>query len=311
MKRSFKIAAVLMTALMAFCLTGCVSISDTYSNADKYSAGNAEFKGSGIHSLDINWNAGKVTVSKHDQDTVTVTESCKTELKDSQKVHTWLDGETLRIQYSKSGEAFIGFRNLDKELEIMIPSDMELSELCYDGSSGDLILNEITAGNINADVSSGDVRLLDCSADSIDVDSSSGDIIIEQKGESSSIEADASSGDIDITAEKVTEIEAEASSGSIDISVQEAKSVDTETSSGKTTVRFANMPSSADIETSSGDVKIYVPANADFTADVDTSSGDFDSDIALVRDGSSYISGNGSNRLSVDTSSGDVKILSE
>jgi DUF4097 and DUF4098 domain-containing protein YvlB len=291
MKRSVAIMLALLTAVIAACFTGCVSISDTYPDSDKYSSGNAEFKSSEVRSIDINWRSGSITVTRHDADNVTVTESCKNDLKDSQKVHTWLDGDTLRIQYCESGETFIGFNSPQKSLEILIPEDMELSELSYDGSSGDAKFENITADTISVDVSSGDADIISCSAKYFDVESSSGDITIEQKGEAVSIEAEASSGDIDITAEKTGELDAEASSGKI-------------------VVRLENMPADTDIDTSSGNVKVYVPEDADFTADIDTSSGDFDSDLALSKDGDTYTKGSGTNKLSIDTSSGDIKILS-
>ena len=311
MKRSVTLIIALLTAVIAACFTGCVSISSSYPDSDKYSSGNASFNGSEVRSLDINWSSGKVTVSKHDADTVTVTESCKHELKDSQKVHTWLDGDTLRIQFSKSGETFIGFNSYEKELEIQIPQDMELSALSYDGSSGDTIFEEIAAETISVDVSSGTVKLIGCSAKNFDVDTTSGDIIIEQKGESDTICAEATSGDIDITAEKVGELEAEATSGDIELRVQEAGSVDTETTSGRAVLHLDTMPASTDIEATSGDIKVYVPEDADFTADIDTSSGDFDSNFALSKDGSSYTRGKGINKLSIETTSGDIKLLSE
>jgi len=291
MKKTIVFVIVLLTAAVTACMTGCVSISRTYSNSEKYSSGNTRFRGIEVRSVDINWNSGKVTVSKHAEDSVTVTESCKNDLKDSQKVHTWLDGDTLRIQFCESGETFVGFGSLEKELEIMIPEDIELNVLSYDGSSGDAVFKDITADTISADVSSGDIKLIGCNAKKFDVESSSGDITIEQKGEAASIDAEASSGDIDITVEKAGELDAEASSGRI-------------------VVRLAAMPADTDIDTSSGDVKVYVPENAEFTADIDTSSGDFDSNLELSKDGDTYTKGSGTNKLSIDTSSGDIKILS-
>lgn len=291
MKRSVTIMLALLTAVISSCFTGCVSISDTYSDSEKYSSGNAEFKGSEVRSIDINWSSGSVTVKRHDSGSISVTESSRHDLRDSQKVHTWLDGDTLRIQYCESGETFIGMSSPQKSLEIMIPEDLELSELCYDGSSGDAKFENITADAINVELSSGDTDIIGCSAKTFDVESSSGDITIEQKGEAASIEAEASSGDIDITAEKTGELDAEASSGRI-------------------VVRLENMPADTDIDTSSGNVKVYVPEDADFTAEIDTSSGDFDSGLALVKDGDNYTKGSGTNKLSIDTSSGDIKILS-
>ena len=311
MKRSIALVTAIITAAAAVCLTGCVSVSEKYADADKYSAGNANFNGSDVQSIYIDWSSGDVTVTRHDTDTVTVTETSKEDLKDSQKVHTWLDGDTLRVHYCKSGETFIGFRSIEKNLEIQIPQDMELYTLSYDGSSGDSLFEEITAETISVDVSSGDTRIIGCSAKKFEAETSSGDITIEQKGEAESISAEATSGDIEISAEKAAEVEMEATSGHIELAAQEAKSVDAETTSGNIVLRFGKMPADTDVDATSGNIKVYVPEGADFTADIDTTSGDFDSNIALSKSGSKYTSGNGSNTLDIETTSGDIKILSE
>lgn len=307
MKNTVKIAAVLMSAAMALCLTGCVSIGESYSNADSYSSGNAEFSSIKINALDINWSVGKVTVSRNDKDTLTVTESCSKELEDSQKVHTWLDGDVLRIHYSKSGETYF-FKQPEKDLEIKLPPEIELKDITLNGSSCDSFIDAVTAENISVDVSSGDTDIIGCIAKNISVDSSSGDITIDQKEECDSIEADASSGDVEITAEIADEINADTSTGEIEISVSKARAVSADASTGNATLRFAEMPSETDVDTSTGNVKVYVPENADFTADIDTSTGDFDSDLPLTKDGGSYVSGNGSNSLSISTSTGDITL---
>ena len=91
MKKSAKLFIILASAVIAFCFAGCVMLSDTYKNGDEYSAGNTEFDGSRIKSLDISWRSGNITVSRHDKDTVTVTESCGSDLKKEQEVHTWTE----------------------------------------------------------------------------------------------------------------------------------------------------------------------------------------------------------------------------
>lgn len=288
MKNSIKLLVIIMSAAILLCFTGCMSISNKYANADKYSAGNAEFEGSKVKSLDINWASGNVKVSRHDLNTVVVTETSDDDLKEAQEVHTWLDGDVLRIQFCKSGESFI-FKSVEKKLEITIPKDMDLKDLSFNGSSTDCSFQDI-------------------SADTFDLETSSGDITLVQTGESSSINAEASSGEIDITAETVDDIDAEVSSGKIDITANNAKSVSADSSSGNITLHFANVPAETKAKASSGDITIYVPEDSDFAADVDTSSGDFDSDIALAKNGSTYTSGNGSNKMDLETSSGDIEI---
>ena len=291
MKNPVKYAIFMTLAIITICFTGCVVSSTTYKNADKYSAGNADFEGSKVKSLDINWISGNVKVTRHDLDTVIVTETSEKDLKEAQEVHTWLDGDVLRIQYCKSGESFI-FKKIEKDLEIKIPKDMELENFRYDASSGNGSFQDI-------------------SADTFDIDTSSGDVTLVQKGESSSIDVDVSSGKIDITVETVDKIDLDSSSGKIKLTAENAKKVKADASSGNIELHFANVPADTEADASSGDIIIYVPEDSDFTADVDTSSGDFDSDIALTKDGSKYINGDGSNDMELDTSSGDIEIKAE
>ena len=307
MKKSVKILAVLFTAVMALSMTGCVSISESYSNSDKYSAGNCEFKGLNVNSLDIHWSVGKVKVTRNDKDTVTVTETSETDLKDSEKVHTWLDEGVLRIHYCKSGEAYF-FKQPEKDLEITVPAEMKLKDISMNGSSCDTLIENIEAESISIELSSGNSELVGCIAKTIDVEASSGDITIGQKGKAESVSAEASSGDITIEAENADEISADTSSGEIEVTAENAGSVDAEASSGSIDLRFIKMPAAVDAETSSGRITVYVPENADFTADVDTSSGDFDSDLSLSKDGSTYVCGNGSSKLDLETSSGNIRI---
>ncbi len=288
MKKTVLSFILILSAVLTFSLTSCVMVSDSYSDADKYSAGACELEGSKVKSLSINWSTGKVSVSRHDLDTVTVTETCKNDLEEDQQVHTWLDGDTLRIQYCKSGQSFF-FKMADKNLEVKIPMDMELEKLSINGSSSDPLIEDITADCISVNVSSGDIKTTGCSADTYDISSSSGTISIDHKGSASSINASSSSGEIEINAEHADFVKASTSSGDI-------------------TLDLSDMPAETVAASSSGDIRLNVPENAEFTARVSTSSGDFDSSLALAKDGGRYISGSGSNSVDISTSSGDIRI---
>ncbi len=303
MKIRHGIVTLIMAAAAAICMSGC-NIGNFYSNANKYTSGDREITDE-ISQIDINWTSGSVSVSRYDKDTVSITETCSDKLEDSKKVHTWVDGKKLRVQYSKSGESF-WFKSYDKKLEIKIPKDMKLDDLDFDGSSSDINLDELEAEHIRIDVSSGDVKVTDCSAKTIDADSSSGNVTIEQKGESDSISADSSSGKVRITAEKVGKISVDTSSGRAAVDVKEAKTVKIDTSSGDSELSVDKIPSNVSIDTSSGDVKIYVPEDSEFEAEVDTSSGDVDSEFAMSEKNDTYTKGSGGNKMSIDTSSGDV-----
>ncbi len=307
-KRSIKKAALIAAgiSLMLTSFTGCFSFGSTYRNADKYSAGDLDYSGE-ITELDINWSSGSVNVSYYDGENVSVTESCKKDLSDAKKVHTWVDGKTLHIQFSKSGEAFV-FEDYKKELEVKLPKDTKLSKVSYDGSSADTVFDEIKAEEFDIDTSSGNVSLNSCEADEVTADTSSGNITIDLTGDCDKIITDASSGDVTVTAGEVKTAKFDSSSGKIKADLKSVDELSGDSSSGNMTFKTGKTPSKMSLDTSSGDVTLYLPEDGDFTIEVDTSSGDFESELSMSKKGDTYSYGSGDGRISIDTSSGDITI---
>jgi DUF4097 and DUF4098 domain-containing protein YvlB len=306
MKANKIIISSLTTALMLGSLCSCVNLGDIYQDADEYTAGNIDISGT-VEKLDIDWKAGSVTVSHHDKDTVSVTETCETELSEERQVHTWLDGNVLHIRYCKSGESFT-LTNSEKKLEVKVPMNIKLTDIDMDGASCDAVFDDISADTFNVDMASGTAELKNCTANIFDLDSASGGIILTQKGDSDKISADTASGKVDITAENVKELNTDSASGTVKIDVQTSDKVDIDTASGDTEVHFANMPKEINFDAASGDITMYTPKNPDITIDFDTASGDFNSDISFKMEGKKYISGTGENKMKADTASGDLYI---
>ncbi|MCR4889204.1 MAG: DUF4097 domain-containing protein [Ruminococcus sp.] len=309
MKTSAKVLSLLTVMAMAASFTSCVSMNNIYSHAEEYTAGDREISDV-IESVDINWNSGSVTVTTYDKDTVSVVEKCSAELKESQQVHTWVDGKTLHVQYCKSGEN-VSLKNAQKDLEIKIPKSFELDDIVYDGASGASTFENITASTIDLDTASGNIMLTNCSADSFVVDTASGDVIIEQTGEASSMNLNAASGSISITADSADDFDIDTASGDIYLNVKSSNTVKIDSASGKNELHFGTFPSDISIDTASGDVNLFIPEKSDFTLNIDTASGDLNSDISFTKEKGKYIFGNGTNNMSVDTASGDVTIKSE
>ena len=310
MKTVKKITAAMTALVMLGSLGSCMSvrIGNTYENAEKYTAGDREFSEK-VSSIMIDWSSGSVNVEYQDSDKVSVTETCNKELKGSEQVHTWLDGETLRVQFCESGYIFKA-DSVEKKLDIKIPKDSALTVLDLDGASCSYTFDSISADCIDVDVSSGDGKIMSCTARTFDVDSSSGNLELTQKGSSDSIETDSSSGNVVITAETAGSVDCGSSSGKISITASEAKNIKASASSGSVTASLSAMPESIKISTSSGSVDLTLPENADFSADIDTATGGIDTGIPMKKKGDTYISGSGSNEIEIDTSSGDITLQS-
>ncbi len=304
MKLTHKLIVVVLAISALACLSGCSG--NIYSNADKYTSGDREIDEK-IEQIDIDWSSGSVNVSRYDGSCVSIKETCSDDLKESKRVHSWVDGKVLRIKFGKSGEMFM-FSSPDKKLEVRIPKDMELTDVKLDGSSCDSEIKDIEADHIYVDISTGDVEVIDCKAKSIDADSSSGDVYISQQGSSDTISADTSSGEVEIKAEKVKKMNVDTSSGKVTADVQQAERVDVDTSSGNVELTFSSVPSDLSVDTSSGDVTVYVPKDPDLEVEIDTASGDFYSEPSCSRDDDTYTYGSGGNKFDIDTSSGDIKI---
>ena len=307
-------------------LYGCNYMGATsyiYQNGDKYTAGDCEIKDK-IEKIDIDYHSGEVTLTGNTGDVIKITETAEKDLDEKRKVHSWVDGTTLYIRFCESARN-MDLNKLGKKLTVTIPADVNLSDLKIEISSGDVKGSDVTAENVDVESSSGDVNMsctakniemeassgditLTATAEEISVETSSGDITVKQSGNSRKITAEASSGKLDITAEEVTMLRTKTTSGRITVSADTVGSFESDSSSGRCEAGFTKTPESTDIETSSGNVKLLLPADAAITAEFDTSSGDITYELPFTKDGKRYISGAGNAKLSVDTSSGDITI---
>ena len=100
----------------------------------------------------------------------------------------------------------------------------------------------------------------------------------------------------------------ESSSGKISVASDGAKVFKSHSSSGKGEFKFAEVPETAEMEASSGDITVYLPEDANVTAEFDVSSGDITYELPFSKSGGKYVSGDGSRKLTVETSSGDITV---
>ena len=302
-------AAVCIVALLACAFTifgKTFRIGNRYANAEQYTAG-ATTLDKPVKNLDVNWTDGRVTIAYHDKDTVEIAETAKKEISADAQLRWWLDGDTLRIQYAKSG--YFRLTGLNKELTLTLPEGIGLGSVAIDATS--------------AEVDAPDLR-----ADDIAVDMTSGSLALSQLGKADRVRIDVTSGDIRAALENVKDVSAELTSGRIEISqTGEAESVDISTTSGNVTLacdaaRRASVDTTSGkidvslaafdalkIESTSGNVTAALPTEPGFKADIDTTSGSFDSAIPLTQEKSSYTCGDASASVDIDTTSGNVRLV--
>jgi len=217
-------------------------------------------------------------------------------------------------------------------LDVTIPEklacDLEISN-----TSGSITAKELKGGNIIVNTVSGAISPGVVRGENIEIKSTSGAINVNNVDASgkyiletisgkctvSSINCkkavlNSTSGSIDINDIASEEISAKSISGSFNLAAKQG-SADVETTSGKIKVKFIEGFDNIKVKSISGKVTISIPENSQFEADIQTLSGKIDcSDFSMQVKSSrpnelKATAGSGSNRIKINTTSGDVEII--
>jgi hypothetical protein len=279
MKKFFSI--FLVGILLMLTLAGCNYSVDMgfgstyhYENADDYVMGGASLSDA-ISEIEIGWVSGSVTVQYHDGDTVLISETCSKALEEKTSLYYRVVGDTLMIQYAKSGV----WTNIDfqKDLTVSLPKPSD-----EEGSV-------ITEYDLSIETVSADVEILGIQAKKCEFENVSGEILSSLLGEMTSLQVENVSGTVSIHVDRLDRFDIESVSGNVSLTGGDIRS--------------------GDIETVSGNVSLYIPPNHGYTVDFDSVSGDIDlhgTEVSKI--GDRYTVGDGSRKYDVETVSGDVKI---
>lgn len=273
----------------------------SYANADKYTAGGTEISET-VKNLEVHWTSGKITVA-YGGNTVKLEETAKRELKDDEKLQWWLDGDTLRVQFTRPG---IRLNMPGKELTITLPEGTEFDSASLQLTSGDLEVPAIKAGKLELASTSGDITAA-AEVKTGDFNSTSGNVKITLTGEADSVGIGSTSGSVSLEGEKVKTVKAGSTSGGIGVTLAETEKVKAGSTSGNITITLQDF-SELEAGATSGSVNVKLPEEPGFTAEIGMTSGKLSSDIALSKDGDKYICGDGSRRVKIGTTSGNVRI---
>ena len=273
-----------------------------YANAEMYTAGPAEIT-EAVKNLDISWTAGKVTVVYHAGNTVTLEESAKRELSQDEQLQWWMDGDTLRVQFTKPG---LHLNMPSKELTVTLPEGMELAQAAIHTTSGDIETSALKAELLVLDSTSGHIAVT-AEAKNAEINATSGDQLVRLSGEAEIVRINSTSGDIDAEVEKAVIFESASTSGSVRMKAAECREAKANSTSGKIDVSLGKLEK-LNIGATAGDVTARLPEDPGFTAKVSTTAGKFTSDIALAKDGDKYVCGDGSAQVEIGTTAGDVRL---
>lgn len=292
MNRSASLTLAL--TLCALLLSGCgrhIRLSPglssiDYEHPEKYTVGGAAFTDS-VEQVEIHWLSGSVTVTGHKGNEIRFSETANRNLTNDLRMHYWLDGSTLRIQFCRSGKW--NLNGLEKDLTLQLPERL-LDSLEVDTVSARADLRTLAVKEMELDSVSGAVRLRDCRVtDRAMVDTTSGSVKAVLTGALREWKADTVSGSVELTVPEVGDFDVNTTSGSVSLTAEKA-------------------PKDLDVDTVSGSVTLCLPADGDFTLDFDTVSGSFSSELACKTESSRRIFGSGLGEYSIDTTSGSVHI---
>ena len=159
----FLAALALATASM---LTGCTGFRmSSYANADRYTAGDAAFSEK-IEKIEIDWASGSVNLLTHAQDTVLLSEAAEKGMPEELRVHWWLEGSTLHVQFAASGAKQRAFNSWRKELTLTVLETLYLDDIEISTASATVAAEALAFKRRRHFHRSGSIRL-DCNADSI------------------------------------------------------------------------------------------------------------------------------------------------
>jgi len=327
MKLTSVICGVVLTAAVITAAGSIVTVmGDNYENASEYTQGEADIS-SEVKNLDINWTSGKIEIAYHNNNTVLLRETANKSISSDMEMRWWLDGDTLRVQYSQSGAGFFnfGFQNLQKELTVTLPEGISLEDVSIRATSADVEIPSLkaeavkmasTSGDINASADAPVIEVeatsgnIGCktgeSADEVSVVTTSGGISLEA-GDAGSAKVRSTSGNVYVKGGSVKSMQAGSTSGNVKFELQESGDTEISSTSGDIEVRIGAL-NSLKVHATSGDVTAYLPEQPGFTADIHTTSGDVRSALPMSSEGSTYVCGDGSGRVEIHTTSGEVVV---
>jgi lia operon protein LiaG len=200
-------------------------------------------------------------------------------------------GNSLIIEVKRKSN--FGFSSSNLILDIEIPKGYD-SNLKLNCSSGDISIPDIELQNLQVDMSSGDLYINSLTVKNFTFDSSSGRLTAE-KIESDKSDLNLSSGSVRINK----------FSGDLEVTM----------SSGDLQVEYLEFDNRVSIDSSSGNISITLPADANFELDSETSSGKIICDYPITissnqgRGQLKGIVGSRENMIHLEASSGDISIL--
>lgn len=278
--------ALVLLAAMLLSGTGCsCSGSAVYANANSYTAGDAVVPANAVKAVVIDWASGDV-ILKNGTGELHISESGGDSLAEKDRMHWWLDGDTLRIHYCASGH-MTTVRSDQKCLTVELPDFVDLD---IDIASGKVYAeNLLNLGVFRLDTASGGADISGFTAKEARIDSASGALSFGGVTVTDAFNVDTASGALTVERLFAGSVTVDSASGGVSLGLFDVGKVSIDTASGDVRLKLANVISGARIR-------------------FDPASGRFRSDLPHTQDGKTYVIGLGVINVFVDTASGDLTV---
>lgn len=219
-----------------------------------------------VREIEVDWLGGSVMVVLTDDDSLSFAEMAYQDVPEEQRLSYALDGDTLKIDFCRSGHLLSS--SPEKQLVLSIPRSLTLEKFEADTTAAAVNVTGLHTQTVDISTVSGNV---DLAAEAYEID-------ISTTGGCAAVDAD------------FYQLDFSAVSGSLTLTMQRAAEVDAETVSGGVTIHLP--PSSygfaLDFETVSGTPEITFDANGGdghwtygdkaSTLNIDTASGNLSLD---------------------------------
>ena len=241
---------------------------------------------------------------------ITVRESSNVIIDDEDAMVCAVENGTLKIGYHAPRVNFISLGEaVAKTLTVTIPQNLVsgIENIRVDVTSADVTLGDIELKNLYIDSTSGNASVSNVTADSFAFGSTSGDLTAENCSLGRA-NIHTTSGCAYLTDIKASYAGFDVISGDVTAKNCEFGKVEAESTSGSFSMSLNNVPTEFDADSTSGNVELFLPENAEFELEFDPTSGELELDFPSVKRGDEYIVGSGRNEISIETTSGDAYI---
>lgn len=135
--------------------------------------GEVSINASDVNNLEIDWAAGSVRIAVADTEKITFSDTGS----ENAPMTYALDGDTLRLAYSK-GQVQIGFVSTpSKDLTVTVPRDWDCEELEINAASVDVNITDVTVTDLSLNGASNDLGFFG-SIDHLDCDGASNELLL-------------------------------------------------------------------------------------------------------------------------------------